>query len=100
MEHLSKDEEILKRTQKRVKDLKGFYDHLIVFIIIHIMILGAVLYFNGSLKFFITFTLLGWGIGLLVHALIVFKWNPITTKKWEQQKIEEFLKEDENNYHE
>jgi lysozyme family protein len=100
MEHLSKDEEMLKRTQKRVKDLKGFYDHLIVFTIIHLIILGAVLYFNGSLKFFITFTFLGWGIGLLVHALFVFKWNPITSSQWEKRKIQEILEQQENQSYE
>jgi hypothetical protein len=36
---------------------------------------------------------LGWGIGLFVHALKTFQWNPFINKEWEQRKIQEFLKE-------
>lgn len=96
MAHQSTNNDAFNKAQKRVKDLKGFYDHLIVFIIIHLLLLAAILYFNGSLQFFMSFTVLGWGIGLLIHALIVFKWNPLTSKEWEQRKIQEYLEQDEN----
>lgn len=93
---LDNKQEKLETAQKRVEELKGFYDHLIVFLLIHLIILGAVLYFNADLMFFLIFTLLGWGLGLLVHALMVFNWNPITSKEWEQRKIQEFLTKEEN----
>tara|TARA_R110002012_G_scaffold295547_1_gene492162 strand:- start:1143 stop:1436 length:294 start_codon:yes stop_codon:yes gene_type:complete len=96
MESNFNDQKALEKARKRVKDLKGFYDHLIVFIVIHLLILAAVLYFNGDLRFFITFTLLGWGIGLFIHALVVFKWNPFTSDDWEQRKLKQFIEEQEN----
>ncbi|GAK89045.1 hypothetical protein JCM19297_3569 [Nonlabens ulvanivorans] len=96
MESNFNDQKALEKARKRVKDLKGFYDHLIVFIVIHLLILAAVLYFNGDLRFFITFTLLGWGgIGLFIHALVVFKWNPFTSDDWEQRKLKQFIEEQE-----
>ncbi|MGJ8685164.1 MAG: 2TM domain-containing protein [Nonlabens sp.] len=96
MEQNVNQQEALQKAKKRVNDLKGFYNHLMVFIVIHALILAAVLYFDGNLKFFITFSVLGWGIGLFIHALVVFKWNPFTGKDWEQRKLKEFLEEQEN----
>ena len=37
----------------------------------------------------------GWGMGLLFHAYHVFVNNGILGKKWEQRKIEEFMREEE-----
>lgn len=85
-----------RKAKERVQEIKGFYNHLIIFTVIHVMILATILYFNGDLKFFITFTALGWGIGLLVHAVIVFKWNPFTVKQWEHLILKNIIKVQEN----
>jgi hypothetical protein len=83
------------RAVKRVKDLKSFYIHLLVFIVINILII----YINVSnlkpnesyFQIHNFFTLIFWGIGLLAHALSVFLPRLLMTKDWEQRKINEFL---------
>ncbi|GAK93490.1 hypothetical protein JCM19298_2209 [Nonlabens ulvanivorans] len=35
------------------------------------------------------------GMGIFIQWMIVFKWNPFVSKKWEKRKIKEYLdKED------
>lgn len=85
----------LEKAKKRVKEIKGFYDHLITFLIINLIILAAVLFWDGDFLFFFIVSVCGWGIGLFVHALNVFQWNPFTGKDWEMRKIKEILDEQE-----
>jgi hypothetical protein len=40
--------------------------------------------------------MLGWGIGLLFHAMRVFNWFPFLNKEWEERKIKQFMEEDKN----
>jgi len=35
--------------------------------------------------------LLGWGIGLLAHALATYRWMPFAGKDWEERKIRELM---------
>ncbi|MEN8816139.1 MAG: 2TM domain-containing protein [Nonlabens sp.] len=84
----------LKKAQERVEELKGFYNHLITFTIINLLILIAVLFLEGDLLFFFIVSVLGWGIGLFIHAIKTFQWNPFTGKDWEQRKIQELLREE------
>lgn len=89
-----KEQQALKKAQNRVEELKGFYNHVITFTIINLLILLAVLFFEGDLLFFFVVSVLGWGIGLFVHAIKTFHWNPFTGKEWEQRKLQEFLLEE------
>lgn len=91
------------RAQKKVETLKGFYSHLVVFIIINLaIILISANVFNqkvidfGNWKNY--FTLFFWGFGLIFHAVYVFFVMNIENnflKKWEERKIKEFLEQEE-----
>jgi hypothetical protein len=94
------------RAKKRVKDIKGFYIHLIVFIITNIFISGIIIFglmqsgyeFNQTLSNFGVYsTWVFWGIGLFFHWLAVFGFKILGFgKEWEEKKIKELLeKEDE-----
>jgi hypothetical protein len=80
---------------KRVKKVKGFYTHLIVYVVINIMIIIVNIqnldkedsYFQIE-NFFTAFF---WGIGLLSHALSVFGPNLFLGKDWEDKKIKELM---------
>lgn len=97
----SNDEEKLAKAKKRVEEIKGFYVHLTIYILVNLfLLLGAVGVFeNGfaglhmpSWGYFTTPFF--WGIGVLAHALFVF--NIRMFKNWEERKIREYLeKEDE-----
>ena len=86
--------------QRKVKRLKGFYTHLIVYIVINIMIV----FINsrdldaGESYFKIEnfFTAFFWGIGLLAHALSTFMPNFIFGRNWEEKKIKEFMEKEKS----
>jgi hypothetical protein len=39
----------------------------------------------------------GWGIGVLFHAIKTFDLNPFFGKQWEKRKIEEIMRNEEQN---
>ncbi len=98
MERNYQEDEMFKAAQKRVKDIKGFYIHLIVYIFVNIalFVMGnnfAQLKGNGfELSNF--YTPLFWGIGLAAHWAGVFGSGLYLGKKWEERKIKELMEKD------
>lgn len=96
------------RAKKRVKAIKGFYTHLIIFIVVNIFLSGIIIY--GLLQsgdsfsevfsnFGVYSTWIFWGIGIFFHWLGVFGFNSIGLgKNWEERKIKELM-EKENQLH-
>lgn len=84
----------------RVKKIKGFYIHLIVYLVVNIMI--VVVNFQdlkvGESYFKIEnfFTAFFWGIGLTSHAFSTFLPNWIFGKNWEEKKIKELMEKEKN----
>jgi hypothetical protein len=82
-----------KAAKSRVAQLRGFYVHLTTFIVVNAFLLVLNLLTDpDSLWFY--WVLLGWGIGLVAHALQVYGSFTIFGKDWEERKIEEYLKRD------
>ena len=86
---------------KRVKRLKGYYFHVLIFIVINtiVVILNLRNLDAGESYFqwhnFITLAF--WGIGLLSHGASVFLPNIIFGKNWENKKIKEFMNKEESD---
>ena len=84
---------------KRVKRIKGFYTHLVIFIVIN-----SIVIINNSFQSSNTFlwswknfsTALFWGIGLLAHGLSVFGRNIFFGKNWEEKKIQELMEKEKS----
>lgn len=100
----SYDKEKYERAQKKVKEIKGFYTHLTVYLLINIfLILAQMGILNGTFHFgmpawsYFT-TPFFWGIGLMFHGLYVFKDSFGFLKNWEERKIKEFMEEEEKDY--
>lgn len=85
--------------KKKVKDIKGFYVHLTVYLFVNIAIFivntrdegiieGLGNFWNYSTAFF-------WGIGLLAHWATVFGPNFLFGKDWEERKIKELMDKDQ-----
>lgn len=97
----TQDEIKYQEALKRVKKIKGFYTHAIVFVIINILIL--ILNFQnldeGETYFqFKNFTtVFFWGIGLAAHGLSVFAPNWIMGQNWEERKIKELMEKEKAN---
>ncbi|MGV3696564.1 2TM domain-containing protein [Flavobacterium sp.] len=97
--NLSPEEIKYQEALKRVKKIKGFYSHLMVFIVINTMII-VVNTSNSSEPFWrwqnFT-TAFFWGIGLLAHGLSVFLPTMMLGKNWEERKIKELMDKEKNN---
>ena len=82
-----------KAAKSRVAQLRGFYVHLTTFIVVNAFLVTLNLLTSpDSLWFY--WVLLGWGIGLVAHALQVYGSFTIFGRDWEERKIEEYLKRD------
>lgn len=84
---------------KRVKRIKGFYIHAIVYVVINIMILVVNVRHSSegilTLKNFST--AIFWGIGLVAHGMSVFLPSLLLGKDWEAKKIKELMDKEKNN---
>lgn len=81
------------KAKKRVKDIKGFYVHLSVYLLTMPIIIGVNLMFVPGFHWF-WFSVLGWGIGIFFHWLGVFGFSKLGLgKDWEERKIREIMNE-------
>ena len=79
------------RAKKRVEQLKGFYGSLISYCIVIPILIFINLRFSPQFQWF-WFSAAGWGFGLLMHAFKVFGYS----SNWEERKIQEILRKEEN----
>jgi len=78
------EEEIREIATKRVRAKRGFYSHLIAYIIVNLMLV-AIWYFTGHGYFWPMWVMLFWGIGLIFNAVAAFSRHDIS---WETKEIE------------
>lgn len=78
---------------EKVEDLKGFYSHLIVYVLF-IPVFISLNYASGTNFPWALFPIGGWGIGLISHASETFNWSPFFGKDWEERKIQELMNKD------
>jgi hypothetical protein len=86
---------------KRVKKIKGFYIHLMVYILVNTyLIVSSYAHTQHSENDFFNWetfsTALFWGIGLVAHGLSVFGKNLFFGADWEEKKIKEFMDKDKS----
>ena len=82
------------RAKKRVQALKGFYIHLLIFVLVNMLLFVIDLVFSRDSIWF-HYPLFGWGIGIAVHGLSVFKYGKgIFSEEWERRKIFEYMEEE------
>ncbi|KPJ48407.1 histidine kinase [candidate division TA06 bacterium DG_26] len=87
-------EEKLKKAKARVEELRSFYMHLVVYIVVNLFLfLMNALTSPGKWWFY--WPLFGWGIGLVVHGFTVFAGGRILGREWEERKIREIMEKDE-----
>jgi hypothetical protein len=87
------DESKYQRAKTHVKKIKGFYSHLVIYLVF--VIFFMYLNFISTSFPWAIFPIAGWGIGILGHATDTFGWNPFFGKKWEERKLREFMDDDE-----
>lgn len=83
------------RAKHRVEELKSFYTHLIVYIVVNLgLFLINILTSPRTLWFY--WPLFGWGIGVVAHGLGVFGGGKILGREWENKKIKEIMEKDKS----
>lgn len=95
MQNKNIEQERYDRAAKRVKRIKGFFSHALVYVVINIMIVIINIQNLDTGESYFQWqnftTLFFWGIGLLAHGLSVFLPNFILGKDWEERKIHELM---------
>jgi uncharacterized membrane protein YhaH (DUF805 family) len=90
--------------KKRVKQVKGFYIHALVFVLVNAFIImmkvinGQHVAGEPQIKISQFLTIIIWGVGLVAHGLSVFLPNFILGKNWEEKKIRELMDKDKKQY--
>lgn len=91
---MEKDERYL-RAKRKMENLKRFYSHLTVYILVNIMIFIVNLITDPGDWWFI-YPLLGWGIAIVIQAFTTFVPDKFGTD-WEEKKIKEYMEKDKRN---
>ena len=81
------DREKLRRAERQVAAMTGFYVHLAVYLAV--IALLAIINMTASSNWWVQWPLLGWGIGVLAHAAMVFGDTPGFIREWQRRKVEE-----------
>ena len=98
------EEQIYLRAKKRVKAIKGFYVHFLVYILVNIFISGVIVYglmrsgysfFEAFSNFGVYSTWLFWGIGMFFHWIGVFGFKSLISQGWEERKIKELMAQED-----
>lgn len=90
------DYEKYQKAKKQVEEIKGFYSHLAVYILVMGLLVFINLKYTPEHLWFI-YSMAGWGLGVLGHASKVFNWLPFMGKSWEERKIQQFMEEEKKN---
>jgi len=78
-----------RRAKQRVAALKGFYTHLSLFVVV--MALLVVVNLATGSRWWVQWVFLGWGIGILANAFVVFGPANWLGPEWEERKIKQLM---------
>ena len=108
MDMKSKERYKLERAHRRVAQIRGFYKHVGIFIVINtallllkdkmtVAFLGKEAMIYPDAMNWIYWNAYVWGGILAIHALLVFGKIPFFVKKWEDRQIERILREEQKS---
>ncbi|MBT8281376.1 MAG: 2TM domain-containing protein [Muriicola sp.] len=99
-----------KRAEKKVKNIKGFYKHLTIYLIVNAVVVIEGLKGINFLELntsdidpnFVEWLVwnvfsvpLLWGIGLFIHGLRVFSFRIPMVQQWEDEQIRKMIEKEE-----
>ncbi|PSV27169.1 2TM domain-containing protein [Photobacterium sp. GB-56] len=79
-----------KKALNYVKGIKGFYSNLTTYVLV-ISALFVINYFTSPSYWWAVWPALGWGIGIVSHALSAFEVLNIFGPEWEKKQVEKRL---------
>ncbi|MDP2540844.1 MULTISPECIES: 2TM domain-containing protein [Tenacibaculum] len=100
METLNREQQYI-RAQRRVEEIKKFYKHLVVYILINLVFIGRRIYKDivygdeSVMEAFLDINnynlFFWWGVIVFLHGFNVFAKGKLFSKKWEERKIKEYM---------
>lgn len=88
------DKEKYMKAKARVHAIKGFYMHLIVYVIVNIILFLINLFNKSATGWWFYWPLIGWGIGIIINAWFTFVPYGVFGSKWEDEKIKKYMDKD------
>lgn len=89
------DEQAYRSAQERVRALRGFYSHLVTYVVVNVVFVIINLVTSPGQLWFYWITLF-WGIGLVFHAFDVFTIRgKYLGKEWEERKVKEMMEKEQ-----
>ncbi len=85
-----------RRAHQRVQELKSFYSHLAIYIIGNLGLFLINMLTTPDVLWFL-WALLGWGIGLGLHAFWLFAGDRFFGKDWEEREIRKILEKEKQS---
>jgi hypothetical protein len=82
------------RAKKRVEEIKGFYVHLFVYVLVNLSLLFINL-LTSPHHFWFYWPLFFWAIGVAAHGISVFGPDRFWGQDWEERKIKEIMDREE-----
>ena len=80
-------EEKYERAKKRVAELKSFYSHLVIYVVVMVVLFIVDYRDRGNWWFY--WPLMGWGIAVVIHGFNTF------TTGWEKRKVKQLMEKEE-----
>jgi hypothetical protein len=82
-----------QRAKERVEAIKGFYIHLTTYVVVNLILFSINMIVSpDGLWFF--WPLMGWGVGVVFHALSIFGLVRRFGADWEERKIRELMEKE------
>lgn len=78
--------------RRRVRQLRGFYSHLSVYLAVNAGLLVINL-LTAPARLWMVWPLAGWGIAILIHGASVFLGGRILGAEWEQRKVRQLVEQ-------
>jgi len=85
-----------EETIEYVKQLKTFYTHIVVFIIVTPCLVALNAWISYGI-WWVVFAILPWAFAIAMHALTVFGFLNLLGPKWEQRQFQKRMREHERN---
>ncbi|MGI9546288.1 MAG: histidine kinase [Flavobacteriaceae bacterium] len=82
-----------QKAREKVEAIKGFFGNLLAYCIV-IPFLGWLNWQTTAFPW-VVFPAMGWGLGVLLHGMEVYGFNPLWGKRWEERKLRQLMEEDD-----
>ena len=90
---MNTEETKYQKAKERVEAIKGLYIHLTVYVVVNLILFSINMIVSPDGLWFL-WPLMGWGVGVVIHALSVFGFGPGFGADWEEKKIAELMKKE------